>query len=382
MKKILFFILFSFVLVIPAQAQTITDNHFVSGENLNIEGTYEKDVFLSGTNINFIGDIQGDLFVIGQNIKVSGQVQGSVFFVASQIELAANVGGSVRGIAQKVLLKNNIAHNVTVFASDIDNQASVGWHGYLVAKDMKIGGEFERLDIKTTKASINAKIKNSLVIISMGNTASVEILAPGEIGGNVDYTGKNKLAIADDVMIYGEVSEKNILQPTTKNFITYSQIFWWLVFLFGLILTGLVMIGLFGNRLLVLPKLIEQENYKLFLPGLVVFILVPLLVVLLFISLIGIPVALLLLLFYLLVFYLGQILLAIWLGDFIWQRIKQKPKLTQDTKNYLFWCLVLGAIVWRLILLVPFFGGLIAWLVSLLFFGGIWRLIKLNIREN
>ncbi len=382
MKKILFFILLSFLLVLPVQAQTITDNHFVNGENLNIEGNYEKDVFLSGTNINFSGNIDGDLFIIGQNIKVSGEVQGSIFFVASQIDLDAKVGGSVRGLAQKVLLKNSVAHNVTVFASVIDTQAVVDWHGYLVAKDMKIGGEFERLDIKTSKASIDAKIKNSLVIVGIGNATMVEINSPGEIGGNVDYTGKNKLSIANDVIIHGEINEKNIIPQAPRNIITYSQIFWWLVFLFGIILVGLVLITLFGNRLLILPRLIEKEKYKLLLPGLVVFILVPLVVFLLIISLIGIPLGMLLLLLYLLVFYIGQILLAIWLGDFIWQRLNQKPKLTQDSKNYLFWCLVLGAIIWRFIFAIPLFGGLIAWLVFLLLFGSIWRLAKVKIREN
>lgn len=382
MKKVLFFILFSLLLITPVQAQTINDNHFVSGENLNIEGDYNKDIFLSGTKINFFGNVSGDLFVIGQDIKIDGEVKGSIFFIASQIEIAARVGGSVRGIAQKVKLENYIDHNLTVFASTIESQAMVNWHGYLVARDMNIGGQFERLDIKTTKAKINSKIKDSLVIIGIGNNTQVELLPPSEIGGNVDYTGKNNLTIADGVVIYGKVSQKNIIQPETKDFISYGQIFWWLVFLFGMILVGLLLITLFGSRLLTIPKYIEQENYKLLFPGLIVFILIPIVAVLLFISLIGIPLALLLLLLYILIFYLGQILLSIWLGDFIWQRIKQKPKLTKDTKNYLFWCLVLGAIVWRFIVTLPILGGLVAWLISLLFFGGIWRLIKVSIKEN
>ncbi len=382
MKKILFFILFSLFLVTPVKAQMTNDNHFASGENLKIEGDYNKDVFLSGSKINFSGNVAGDLFVIGQEVKIVGDIKGSVFFLASQIEIDAHIGGSVRGAGQKVILENYVDHNLTIFASSIESQAIVNWHGYLVAQDMNIGGQFERLDIKTTTAKLNPKIKDSLVIIGIGNNTKVELLAPSEINGDVVYTGKNKLIIADGVSVYGKLNEKNVIQPETKNFISYGQIFWWLVNLFGMILVGLLLIALLGNRLLNLPRFIEQEHYKLLLPGLLVFIFVPIVAVLLFISLIGIPLAVLLLLFYVLIYYLGQVLLAIWLGDYLWQRFKQKPKLTQDTKNYLFWCLVLGAIVWRFIVVLPILGGLLAWLISLLFLGGIWQLVKVNIKEN
>ncbi len=382
MKKIFFLILFSCLLAVPASAQTITDNHFVSGEVLNIEGKYEKDLFLAGTQINFSGQVLGDLFVFGQNVNIKGEVGGSIFFLASQINLDAKTGGSVRGLAQTVNLKNSIAHNATIFGSVINSQAEVGWHGYFVAREMEIGGAFQRLDLKTMQAKINAQIENDLVIVSTDANNQIEVIAPAEIGGNVDFTGSNKLSIADDVKIYGQVNKHDLIRPTTENFIDYGQIFWWLVWSFAMILVGLVMITWFGNNLLTLPKIIVQENYKLLLPGLIIFILLPIVAVLLFVSLIGIPLAVILFLFYALSFYLGQIVWAIWLGDFIQQKIRTKPKLTNDSKNYLFWCLVLGVLVWRVILSIPLLGGLLAWLFYLIILGSIWRILKVNIKEN
>jgi len=382
MKKILLFI----VIVIffggsTASAQTINDNHFASGENLVIEGNYQKDLFLFGTNINFAGTVRGDLFLFGQNIKIRGDVEGNVFFLAGNIESDTYIGGSLRGVAQQVSLKNRIGKNVTLVAQTIDSTALVGWHGYFTATNMNIGGEFERLDVKAVKAELGPRVYSALVISSPAPNSRIVISKTAEIDGNIDYQGPNKLQVDEGAVIHGQVSE-NLLTVKKYQQFSFDKIFWWLVFLFGLLAVGLVLINFLDVKILTFNNIITTEKFSLLTSGLAIFFLVPLLIIILFVSFIGIPLSLLLLFIYFALFYLVQILLAIWLGDLLLSKVSNKPKLTPINKKYLFWCLVVGAVIWRLLLIVPVFGSLLHLLFFLLLLGAMWRKYKLSLKET
>jgi len=98
-------------------------------------------------------------------------------------------------------------------------------------------------------------------------------------------------------------------------------------------------------------------------------------------TLIGIPLSIFLFILYVLSFYISQIFVSIWLGGVLLERFSSKPKLTIVNKNYLFWCLVVGAIVWRLLVQIPVVGELFIILAFITTTSSLVYIYKSNIKS-
>jgi hypothetical protein len=371
-KKIIIF-LFSFslffILATSVSAQTVSDNYFVSGDKLTISGDYEKDVFILGNDVNFDGQVGGDLFVVGQAINIKGTVGGNLYAVSNEAVLEVEVAGSLRGVFTQATVKGKVARNLTLLGTDLTSDVVASWHTAVNGKKLNLLGSAQRWDITGDYITFLGQSTGDVYIKNPNKSGYNNIESAAKIDGNLYYQGEPRLDVKSEVELSGQIIYKPDSQLDEKNDFGFSQIFWWLVNVFGLITVGLVLISILGKKLLIIADAYETQNFKYLWTGLITFLLVPILCLVLAFTFIGLSLALILILLYIASFYFTQIFVSIWLGEIILKKFSPKPKLTTINKNYLFWSLVIGVIVWCLLIQIPFMGDLLVFLAFIFTLG-------------
>ncbi|HQA61255.1 MAG: polymer-forming cytoskeletal protein [Tepidanaerobacteraceae bacterium] len=206
--------------------------------------------------------------------------------------------------------------------------------------------------------TVDGKVSGDVVAI-LGN-----VRVNGEVTGDVTSVG-GTIIRGETSKIYGKSTEIGVsgikglvngikrpgihLDPGifARN-IRYS--FFKVVRFLGLLAVGILVIILFPNAVKNASNLVEEEIGKKLLIGLAIFLLIPVAVILLFITLIGIPlIPIFLILLYAAGFF-GYLCISIYIGRKLNERIIKKPEVLLE--------FVLGALILWLVQLVPFIGSL------------------------
>lgn len=354
-----------------ARAQVVTENHFVNGDNLTLSGQYQKDLYVFGNDINFDGTVAGDVFIAGNNIKLTGEVGGDIFFIGNDVKIDTHTQGSVRGFGGHLVITGTVGRNLVVWGGRSEIDADVAWHTTVYGGELAIRGEHQRVDITGDTITVSGVIDGPLVIKNFGKRSETGILATARIGGNLDYTGRHDPNIAPGAEIGGrrDIKKMTAIDASEAAF-GAEDVFSWLVGFFGLLAVGLVVLSLWGRPVEQLTQQLREKNYRLILPGFILLLAVPIGILLLFVSVIGIPLSLLLLCFYLAYLYLSQIFVSLMIGEFIRERWQRRPYLQASSGQRLFFTLLIGLFAFRLIVVIPVVGLLVQ-LVAVLLVGGV-----------
>ncbi len=310
MNKVKFLVVFLmfFAFTSPAYAQEV--NHFTSkvdndvvmskeynasiasaGDSVNVDGIVHGFSALAGNKVSLDGETDY-CFIAGNSITLNGVVNNDAFIAGNlitasddavfkrdaviggtDIELSGNFGRNVSLYGTKVTLKNvNIAGNVRVYAESI-----------VINKDVVITGTLYYPE--DSKYRVN-------------NDASI---------GSVQKTSAIKSE--DDENYFATVSSK------IWSFLGLALVFAAISLFFP---------NVFNNINEKYAEFELSEAVEVFTKGLVVIILVPVVAVLLIFTMIGIPLGILLFLFYGISIYLTSIFTGYLIGYKIWQKIFDK----------------------------------------------------------
>lgn len=316
--KFVLFIIFA-VLIIPTVAAQDGFGGSITVGEVNEDATY------TGGNIVVEGPVNGDLTVFAGNLVIEGDVNGNVSAFAGNTRISGTVDGDLEAntgnlqITEQGRIEDNLNANAGTVAID----------GF-------VGGD--------------AKV----------NAGSIEIGNFGSIDGDLEYSSEEFVNNGD---VGGSITEIE-RQGRNVNFQALGSLYG---FLSRLLIGALL--------LLILPKTSEKviENSKqLFRSGFqgVLYLLIsPVVIFILFITIIGIPLALIALVIYLLV---------LWVSSIYGSYIIGKRMLSE--RKYL--ALIVGLIVWEMLSFVPILGALIQLLIALVAVGALTSPIYVKIRSS
>lgn len=306
-----------------AAAETRSGGSVVVGEG----ETVDEDLTAFAGNVVVRGTVNGDLTVFAGNVVVTGTVTGDVEATGGNVRVNGDVGGGLTGAAGTLTVGPEAA---------IDGDVQFG-AGTAVVRG-EIAGD----------AAIGADD------LTVGPTAA--------IGGDLEYDA-GSFDRSPDARIGGAVTRNEDLGqgefapvPAVPNWI--GALYGFLVnLLFGALLL-LVLPGFSGD---VARRAIDRPLYMGGY-GLLVLIAVPILLVLFAITIVGIPITLLGALLFALAVWIAYLYGAFAVGAWL-------VSLADSRNPWL--ALVVGLLVVALVGLVPFLGGLVQFLVSLLGLGAL-----------
>ncbi|WP_276299762.1 bactofilin family protein [Halorussus lipolyticus] len=295
--------------VVVEEDETIDDDLTAFAGTVIVRGTVDGDLTAFAGDVFVEGRVTGDMTALGGNVRIAGEVTGDVDAVGGNVVVSedALVGGQLEGAAGNVVVEGEVQQGVRVGAGTI----TLGPNA-VVGGDFVYDGDLNRAE---------------------GAQVAGEIRQESDIGLDLGFTG-----------------------PLVPNWVG-----WVYGFLVNLVLGAVV--------LLVFPRFsggiadrATADPLKSGGVGLLLFVGIPVLMVILFVSLVGIPLGLILALVYALVLWLGYVYGAFAVGTWL---------LGMADTGGRWLALFIGLLLAAIVGFVPILGGLVQFLVLLLGLGAL-----------
>lgn len=305
---------------------TYTESVFLADSNVNLEGEFLNDIYVAGNNVTLRGQVQGDVFAAGSNVTIAANVAGDVFAGGSNVNITGVINGDVRVAGSEIMIDNYVSGNVLAFGENIDitEQAYVGRNLTIAADTVMMSGDVTNNILgQAHQLLVYGRVGNNIIL---DDVDELIIHDSASIGGNVEYTATQTSAIPE-YAIKGEILfHPAMVDDTTEDERNIFKTSWFviklIVGLVGYLLLGLVYIRLKPKFVQAVSTMMRSQPLGSIGRGLLYFFLAPLVILILALTLIGLPLSLVLLLMTILLLFVAKIHVGVALGQLLLPRVK------------------------------------------------------------
>lgn len=343
-----------------------------NGNNINVaKGTAISGILLvTGQDITVDADAPSDLMCAGQKITINGNVDGDVLCAGQDITVNGSVSGSVRVMGQNVAINGAVGRNAIAAGQRITSQSKITGEMIFASQIASLGGEIGK-DVAGAASDINI---NGVIL---GNTSfygvnSLTLGKSAKLNGSLTYESATDAVLQDGSTVAGQVSRTQpqpqkagaFGQPQPKK--TSQEML--VSKIEGLIfyLVAALLLAFFFKRFVIkITDAMLARAGASFGWGLLLLILTPIAAIVVAITVIGIPVAIIAAMLYIIALFFSRILAAIAVGRVL---TRNYWKSKQDS---LIAATVLGIALCWLAFAVPAIGGLLSFIAAIWGMGGI-----------
>lgn len=395
MKKKVF--LAGFVLLFFAMVSSVGAATLVAGENITLPADTDDDVYIAGGNLIVDHKVSGDVVAVGGQILISSDVTGDVLTGGGSVSVTGAVGDDLRVGGGNVTITSAVKDDIIVGGGSL----TIG-RGSVIGGDLVVGGGSVIID-GTVEG--RTRIWGGNVIINGTLMGQVDIKADtlvvnGTIGNTSTLVAQKfelgtKAQFQNDVTYWRQGSELNFgttvingvvkYDPSLKPFERLSkqehwlqglvQLAFWMSILTGALLIALIIAG-FSMVWKPAAEKFAQAFWKHTGLGLLYFIFMPLVAVVAFLTVIGWPIGLLLLVAYLFSLYLAKVFAAVVIAAWLNQKYQKNWK-----RPLLALMAVAVFIVLKLLMFIPVIGWLALVIIVSAAFGSL-LVVKLELYKK
>jgi cytoskeletal protein CcmA (bactofilin family) len=139
--------------------ETLRDTLVVSAHGLDVDGVVEGDLVVAVERLTIRGRVTGNVFVFAEEIEVSGAIGGALVAIAEEVRVDGEVGGNLYGAVREItlesagraridatlasenaVLEGEVARDVACFCETLELRGSVGRHVEARAEHLAILG--------------------------------------------------------------------------------------------------------------------------------------------------------------------------------------------------------------------------------------------------
>lgn len=334
--------------IVVLKDQVINKDYFAKGQQISVLGSINGDAYLAGGKVTIEGNIGGDLIAVGGTINVRGRVVKNLRVAGGQVVISGEVGGNttVAGGAVEIMDNAKIGGSLTSLAGSLTVYAPVSKGATIAAGDTTIASHI-----------------NGDVVAAVGN---ISLTPQASVLGDLTYYSQNDAQIREGASINGKTTH-NI--PRIKQTQKYQGI--GEKAKISLTIISLLLSLIIGAVLLRLLPVFSQKTVDRVLTkpllsfgqGILALIVTPIAAILLAITLIGIPFALIMTVAFIIYLYIAKIFVALAVGQ-------KLLELTQSKYGPI-WALLAGLLIYAIISIIPIIGPLTAFIVVTIGVGAI-----------
>ena len=354
-------VLLSFVvlvsLALSATPVSAADIHVDDSVVISSDDVIDDNVYIISNRIVINGTINGDAVCIGNDITITGKIEGSVFAIGNTIEITGEVSNSVRMAGANLTISGDIGGDVIVAGDDIRLTDSA-----VIDRDLIFAGNSIDIDslINDGILGIGSSVFLSSIIGDDVDLTieQLTITSGALIRGDLSYTSENEAIIESGATILGGTFH----DIDVHRFDSPKIDIWWefVAFLMTLI-TGIVLILIAPRRFKAVADSLKERPLSSLGWGAVFFFAAPIVFVLFFVTVLGIPVGILGIIAYLAAIYLSQIAVGLFLGYWLLGYFRGV-----DSRGMLIGAFTIGFALLTVIKLIPFIGWIL-WLATVVF---------------
>jgi hypothetical protein len=325
------------------------DDHFGAGAIVTLAEPVAGDALLAGGTVESNASVGGDVTAAGGQVAVRATVGDDLYAAGGRVEVDALVSGNARLAGGRVVVAPE---------SRIDGGTSVA--GGTVTLDGRFG---RYLTVTGGEVTLGGNVAGDVLVYA----ESLAVRPGTRIGGRLAYRTAEPVTLPAGVEVLGGVAEASRRPGRDEDVGVVPGGIGWL-WLAGLFTVGLLLawaLAAFSRRT---TRALTERPWIGMAVGLLVLVCVPAVTLALFVTLIGIPLALILLLLYLAMLIAAYVVGALFLGDRVLIAARRQAPLTAGWR-LLGLALVLVALA--LVSAIPVMGDLVRLAVLLLGLGGI-----------
>lgn len=322
------------------------------------------------------GTLRGDLVALGDRVVIAGVVDGNLISGARRVEITGRVSGSTVTFGDRVRIEGSVDQGAYSAAGQttLAESGRVGRSLAAVGDGLLVSGVIDQ-DLHTYVEWFELRGQVGRDVVAYGE--QVDVLAMARIGGDLDVVhleASKSVVVDDSAAIAGEVTIAPEEEETTSALDRYASADFYIYFVLSLaaaFFAGLVLYRLapwfFSTRFEAASDLVKPLGY-----GFVLVFAVPIGLVLLALTIVGIPIALAGLASLAACFYLAKIIV----GGAIGLALLGAPEESAWREFAL--PLIAGLGILFVVTSLPFVGGVLGFLTLLVGSGA----IALRIRER
>ncbi|MDE2026376.1 MAG: polymer-forming cytoskeletal protein [Patescibacteria group bacterium] len=362
--NVFIFLLLAFSLVFPQHifAQTTGSGNVVT---LRKNQTINGDYFSGGQTVVIHGTVNGDVYAIGGNVQIDGTINGDILAFGATVLLQGNAH-NIRVAGGNVTVDSTVDGNVTALGGNVTIADSAKIVGSLVSAGGQIN-VFASTGKGATLAGGQTTISSSINgnLLAAGN---ITLTPQAKVNGTFTYWSNHEASIENGASITGKVTHNfppkyQKPRPSMPRVVGAA---------FGFSLMSLVSAFILGFLLLKMVPLftmqtittMQQQPWMSFGIGLIGAIVTPIIAFMLFLTIFGIPLAVLLMIAYGVFVYISKIFVALAIG--IWILNKSQIK-----KEHLVWALFVGLVIYEILQIIPIIGWIVTCIFWLMGFGAL-----------
>lgn len=370
MKKLVYIFTLALSFIIFTNTAQAFEVKVDDSVNLNKEEIADGNVYASCGDMKIDGTVNGDVIAICKSVTINGTINGDLITFSQNITINGEVKGSARLAGTNITINGTIGHNVNAFGTEINltSSSTVAWDVLIAGVNGNFNGTIGgNLHGDIASANIGGKIgKNINLTVEDNNQGGLLITKEAIVGGGLSYTSKQEAKIESVSSIVGPVSHAASKEKASNTIDTLSNIFYKLSALF---LVGLILISLKKNFIHDVAENLENKNWQTTLLGLVALILTPIIIIFFALTVIGIPLAIIILAAYLILLILSPIVSSFFVATLVLKNFIKKP-------INIFLILLIGLLIFVLLSALPYIGGLLTIFFIIYGLGGLIFTIK------
>ncbi len=333
------------VLVAPASLAAAAENLYVAGPDVRLEQRAEADLVAAAGRLSLEGGVAGDAVLAAGSMDVHAPVGDDLRAAGGIITLASEVKGE------------SLVAGASIHVAPGAELAGRAW---LAGNEVTIDGTL-RGAVKAYGRTITIAGDLQGPVVLSGER--IELLPTARIRGDLTYSSTQEIVIHPGATIAGKVvREPGVFQMPVPKIEIPGLAAVRPLLLFGLLAAGILLYAVFPRYTVDAARTLERAPLKSLGLGAAMFFSAPPIILLLVITIIGIPLAVVVAALYAVALLAGYLMAAFFLGE----RLLRLAGRTQVGTPWRIAALALALAALWLLRQIPYVGSLLM-LVALLF---------------
>ena len=333
-----------------------------------VEGIMGGDRFMAGGSITRTQPVAGDLIAAGGEVQLDSAVTGDAVAAGGNVRIGGSVGQNLYAAGGRVNLNGAFGRNVRLAGGrvEVDPTASIQGNLTVAGGTLRLRGAVKGLvQAAGGNVTIDGPIEGD-VSVSSGHLT----LGPNaKIGGSLRYRSGEEMVRDPGAQVAGKVERLSGEHGYESHASAHIPLFgggW--IWSAGLILLAALMAAAVPPASMRISGELRLHPWLALLFGFIALVCIPMAAVVLMVTVIGIPLAMLVILAYIILLALGYVATAVAFGDTALANFRPADARRSSWR-------VLAAIAAMLVLTlvarIPFLGTFIAFVAMLIGIGAI-----------
>ena len=355
-------------------AQAAVAATFVAGETGFVQEAVDDDLYVVAGKSEINADVNGDLYMFAGQAVVNGDIAEDLVITGGQINIVGDVKGDLRILGGEVSIFGTVGDDLLVTGGTVDLGRDAVVEGSVFASSgiLTLSGDV-REDVKgaTGMLTILGNVGGN-VQMTVQDTLKVDHLA--SVGGNLEYSSFIAVDVPEGV-VAGDVVFNKFDRKAFLGELTAAYFYWKLIgFASALLIVLLVAIAV-PRYIVKTNKNMRAHTWKSMGVGALTIVIGFMAPLMLFFTIIGVPLGLVILFSLGIVWILAKVFAAAYIGSFIVDiNSLKKP---ESSNGKIFWAMSLGLLIYYVIGIIPVIG----WIANaLLFLIGVGGMVKSEIQ--